>query len=388
MVNKILIFGGGYVGSSLSTLLAQFYEVVLIDKDEKKVKLINSRESPIDEPLIGQYLKHKKLNLLASTSFGDHIESTDLVILALPTNYDEDTNRFDTSILESVVSQLNDHNTKAKIIIKSTLPIGFTNKIKSLYPNLSIIFIPEFLREGSAVEDNINPSRIVIGGTKENTHEIVEVLLKISNNSPQVLYMGSSEAEAVKLFSNTFLAARVSLFNELDSFAFEKKLITKDIIRGVTSDPRIGEGYCNPSFGYGGYCLPKDAKQLLANYEDIPQGMLSAVVNSNNLRKEFIAEKILQKSSKMIGIYRLVMKKSSANFRESAILDIINILQKAGKEIIIYEPLLNTDQDMLKITDDLKYFKAASDIILANRIDEDLADVTDKVFSRDLYGEN
>jgi len=235
MVNKILIFGGGYVGSSLSTLLAQFYEVVLIDKDEKKVKLINSRESPIDEPLIGQYLKHKKLNLLASTSFGDHIESTDLVILALPTNYDEDTNRFDTSILESVVSQLNDHNTKAKIIIKSTLPIGFTNKIKSLYPNLSIIFIPEFLREGSAVEDNINPSRIVIGGTKENTHEIVEVLLKISNNSPQVLYMGSSEAEAVKLFSNTFLAARVSLFNELDSFAFEKKLITKDIIRGVTS---------------------------------------------------------------------------------------------------------------------------------------------------------
>lgn len=388
MINKILVFGGGYVGSSLSALLSQYYEVILVDKDKKKVQKINSRQTPIEEPLIDKYLKAKNSKISASISFEEHIESSDLVILALPTNYQIETNYFDTSIIELVLSQLNDCGVTAPIIIKSTVPIGFTEGAKHAYPNLSIFFMPEFLREGSAVEDNINPSRIIIGGSQEETSEIVDVFLTIANNSPRLFYIGSSEAEAVKLFSNTYLAARVSFFNELDSYALEKKLNTKDIIKGVTSDPRIGEGYCNPSFGYGGYCLPKDTKQLLADYKNISQEIFSAVVNSNKLRKDFIAQKILQMDPKLIGIFRLTMKKDSKNIRDSAILDIIRILKKSGKEIIIFEPLLDITYESYPVTSDLNYFKNASDIIVANRMDESLNDVKTKVFSRDLFLEN
>jgi len=388
MINKILVFGGGYVGSSLSALFSQYYEVILVDNDEKKVRMINSRQSPIDEPLIEQYFQSKCSKISASISFDQHIENTDLVILALPTNYQIETNYFDTSIIELVLSELSDHDVIAPIIIKSTVPIGFTEEVKKRYPDLSIFFMPEFLREGSAVEDNINPSRIIVGGSKEKTSEIVEVFLTIAKNSPRVFYIGSSEAEAVKLFSNTYLASRVSFFNELDSYAFEKDLNAKEIINGVTSDPRIGEGYCNPSFGYGGYCLPKDTKQLLANYKNISQEMFSAVVISNQLRKEFIAQKIIEKDPKLIGIYRLIMKKDSTNTRDSAILDVIKILEKAGIEIIIFEPLLDRSHETYPVISDLAHFKTVSDIILANRMDESLNDVKAKVFSRDLFFEN
>ena len=388
MIRKIVVFGAGYVGSSLSVLLAEHFQVILVDTDQAKVKKIAQKEAPVDEPLLQEFLRERKLNLLATTSFEEHLANTDLVILALPTNYDEKTNFFDTSILEQVLAELSESNTKATVVIKSTIPIGFTDKVSKVFPNLSIVFVPEFLREGHAIADNQNPSRIAMGALEEKASAIADVFLKIAINSPEVLYMSSTEAEAVKLFANTYLATRVSFFNELDSFALDHQLSAKNIIDGISSDPRIGKGYNNPSFGYGGYCLPKDTKQLLANFGSIPQGLFRAVVESNGLRKAFIASKILQNKPKQVGIFRLVMKKGSDNFRESAIFSVMELLEKAGKALLVYEPLLSKTDTAFALTHDLEHFKSSCDLILANRMDDALVSVADKVFTRDLYGEN
>ncbi len=385
--SEIVVIGAGYVGSSLGVLLAQNYEVALIDKDPIKVNKINNKKSPIDEPLMQEYLDKKELTLKAFSSFNKFTDF-ELAILALPTNYDPIGNIFDTSILESVLSSLCKYNFKGIVVIKSTIPIGFSKKMQEIYPNLTIIFVPEFLREGNALSDNIHPSRIVVGSKSKKAFEVGEMFLSIAKNTPKVLYMDYAEAEAVKLFANTYLATRVSFFNELDSFALEHNLNAKDIIEGISLDPRIGEMYNNPSFGYGGYCLPKDSKQLLANYKNIPQGIFKAVVESNSLRKSYIARKILELNPMNIGIYRLIMKKGSDNFRESAIFDVIQILKNQGKTLMVFEPLLSENYAEFKVTHDLTLFKTASDIILANRMDRELMDVATKVFTRDIYGEN
>jgi len=387
MIKKIAVFGAGYVGGSLGILLAQHHEVVLIDKDLSKVDKLNKRQAPLDEPLMQDYLNEKELNLVASNTFQECLDSQ-LVILALPTNYNAETNFFDTSILESVLYELNDAAFSGVVVIKSTIPIGFTKRMQELYPSFLILFVPEFLREGQAFMDNLNPSRIVVGDKSDNAHAVAEVFLSIAQNIPPVLYMNSAEAEAVKLFANTYLATRISFFNELDSFALERGLNTKDIIDGVSTDPRIGNYYNNPSFGYGGYCLPKDTKQLLANFANIPQGIFKSVVESNALRKEFIAQKVLASNPKIIGIYRLVMKKDSHNFRESAIFSVMELLEKAGKALLVYEPLLSKTDTAFALTHDLEHFKSSCDLILANRMDDALVSVADKVFTRDLYGEN
>ena len=387
MIKKIAVIGAGYVGSSLGVLLAQHYEVALIDKDHNKINAINNSQHLLGEPLMQDYLNQKKLNLIATDSFQECLDSQ-LVILALPTNYNPETNFFDTSILESMLYELSEFAYKGVVVIKSTIPIGFTHRMQELFPNLPIIFVPEFLREGKALIDNLNPSRIVIGDKSDNAKAIAKIFLSIAEITPPVLFMNSTEAEAVKLFANTYLATRVSFFNELDTFALENGLNTKDIIDGVSKDPRIGEGYNNPSFGYGGYCLPKDTKQLLSNFENIPQGIFKSVIESNVLRKDFIAQKILSLNLNIIGIHRLVMKKGSDNFRESAIFDIMQILKKKGMTLIVFEPLLSVDHPEFQVTHDLSYFKATSDIILTNRMDEELMDVHVKVFTRDIYGEN
>jgi UDPglucose 6-dehydrogenase len=387
MIKKIGVIGAGYVGSSLSILLAQYYEVALVDTDPFKVNKLNNKEAPLDEPLMQDYLNQKKLNLIATDSLKECLDSQ-LVILALPTNYDVGSNFFDTSILESVLYELNDSAFKGVVVIKSTIPIGFTNRMQELYSSFSILFVPEFLREGQAFTDNLNPSRIVVGDKSGNSKVVAEVFLSIAENCPPVLFMHATEAEAVKLFANTYLATRVSFFNELDSYALENGLNTKDIIDGVSMDPRIGAGYNNPSFGYGGYCLPKDTKQLLANFKNIPQGIFKSVVESNSLRKNFIAQKILSLNPNIIGIHRLVMKKGSDNFRESAIFDVMQILKKQGKTLMVFEPLLSENHSEFQVTHDLAHFKSKSDIILANRMDEELMDVQSKVFTRDIYGEN
>ena len=387
MIKKIAVFGAGYVGSSLGILLAQHYEITLIDKDLSKVNKLNNRQAILDESLMQDFLNEKERDLVASDSFQECLDSQ-LVILALPTNYDAESNYFDTSILESVLHELNDLAFGGVVVIKSTVPIGFTCRMQEFYPNLSMLFIPEFLREGQALMDNLNPSRIVVGGKSDNAHAVAEVFLRIAKNTPPVLYMNPTEAEAVKLFANTYLATRVSFFNELDSYALERGLSTKDVIDGVSMDPRIGAGYNNPSFGYGGYCLPKDTKQLLANFEDIPQGILKSVIESNVLRKDFIAQKILSFNPNIVGIHRLVMKKGSDNFRESATFDVMQILKKQGKTLLVFEPLLSENHTEFQVTHDLTYFKKTSDIVIANRMNEELIDVQAKVFTRDIYGEN
>lgn len=387
MIKNILVFGAGYVGCSLGVLLAKKYNVVIIDTDKNKVDKINNRQAPINDTLINSYLDDN-INLKASNNINENLDLYDLIILALPTNYDEATNFFDTSILESILSNLDNLKISTSIVIKSTIPLGYTEKVRKKYKNLSIFFVPEFLREGYAIEDTLYPSRIIIGDTSMNSKDISDIFCSISKNNPKVLFMSSSEAEAVKLFSNSYLAARISFFNELDSYALEHKLNTKQIIEGVSSDPRIGEGYNNPSFGYGGYCLPKDTKQLLANYEGIPQAIFSAVIESNSIRKNFIAKDILSKNINKIGVFRLTMKKNSDNFRESAIFDVIKVLRDKGKDILIYEPLMNEDNDSLEITNDLTLFKDACDLIIANRMDDKLMDVIEKVYTRDIYENN
>ena len=372
----------------MGVLFAKNYEVVLIDNDVSKVNKINNREAPIDEPIMAKHISDKNIKLIASSSFSSHLKTTDFIILALPTNYDSEANFFDTNTLTSTLEDLNKLEFKKTIVIKSTIPIGFTKKAKKNFPNLRIIFVPEFLREGSAISDNISPSRIVIGDNKKNTKDVASVFQSIVKNNPKIFYMDSSEAEAVKLFANTYLATRISFFNELDSYAYQHKLNSKNIIDGISSDPRIGEGYNNPSFGYGGYCLPKDTKQLLANYSDIPQGIFTAVVESNKLRKEFIAKKILNKNFSKVGIFRLVMKKNSDNYRDSAILDVIKILIESGQDLLVYEPLIKESDFLFPVTNDLDFFKNSCDLVIANRMDECLIDIQNKLFTRDIFGEN
>ena len=389
-IKNILVVGAGYVGSSLAVLLSKEKHVLVIDKDEDKVSKINTGYSPISDKLIDQYIDENELNIKAKQVIDDDIKNYQIAILALPTNYNSETNHFDTSILEKAISDIFKINKDIIILIKSTVPIGFTKRVSDYYSEAKIIFSPEFLREGTSINDNLFPSRIIIGDTNNEGKMCGSLLLGISLNNPKVIFMNSCEAEAVKLFANTYLATRVTFFNELDSYCLNNSLNTKSVIDGISLDPRIGEGYNNPSFGYGGYCLPKDTKQLLTNFQSIPQGIFSAVVEGNQKRKEFIANQILTLSPKLVGVYRLTMKSNSDNFRESAIFDVIKILQARNIKLIIYEPLINDNLDFqgIDIVKSLKVFKQKCDLILANRISQDILDVAGKVFTRDIFHEN
>lgn len=384
---KIAIAGVGYVGLSLATLLSQYNEVVALDIIEDKVDKINSKISPIEDKYIEKYLRTKKLNLRATLDYKDAFCNADFIIICMPTNYNEKNNFFDTSLVEEIIEKIKNMKISTTIIIKSTVPVGFTEKMKRKHNMNNIIFSPEFLREGKALYDNLYPSRIILGDKNEQAKKFAELLKKASlKKDVAIKFMKSTEAEAVKLFSNTYLALRIAYFNELDTYAEIKGLNTKNLIEGVCMDQRIGDFYNNPSFGYGGYCLPKDTKQLKANYKDVPENLITAIVNSNATRKQHIVKEILSKEPKIIGIYKLSMKKDSDNFRTSAIFDIIDMLIEKNKNIIIYEPQYeNENYKNCKIVRDIKSFKENSSIIIANRIEDELADVMDKVYTRDIY---
>ena len=386
---KITVAGTGYVGLSLATLLSQRNEVVALDIIQEKVDKINKRISPIQDEYIEKYFKEKKLNLTATVDWEKALTGADFVIISTPTNYDEEKNFFDTSSVENIIEKVLkiDPNHKTQMVIKSTIPVGYVEKIRKYYNIDNIFFSPEFLREGKALYDNLYPSRIIVGDKNEKGKEFAKLLqdASLKENVP-TLFMNSTEAEAVKLFANTYLALRVAYFNELDTYAEVKGLNTKDIIEGVGLDPRIGTHYNNPSFGYGGYCLPKDSKQLLANYKDVPQNLIEAIVKSNDTRKDFIAHDVLAKKPETIGIYRLTMKAGSDNFRSSAIQDIIKIFKAENQNVIIYEPTLDEEEfNGCKVVNDLQEFKNDSSIIMANRISEELKDAKDKVYTRDLF---
>ena len=385
---KIAVAGTGYVGLSLATLLSQKNEVIALDVIPEKVEKINNRISPIQDEYIEKYFKEKKLNLKATLDYKEAFEGAEFVIISTPTNYDEEKNFFDTSSVEDIIEKVLSMNDKnITMVVKSTIPVGYIEKIREEYVTDRIFFSPEFLREGKALYDNLYPSRIIVGDKGEKGKEFAS-LLKEASLKPDVetLFMNSTEAEAVKLFANTYLALRVAYFNELDTYAEIKGLNTKNLIEGVCMDQRIGDFYNNPSFGYGGYCLPKDTKQLKANYKDVPENLITAIVNSNATRKQHIVKEILSKEPKIIGIYKLSMKKDSDNFRTSAIFDIIDMLIEKDKNIIIYEPQYeNENYKNCKIVRDIKSFKENSSIIIANRIEDELADVMDKVYTRDIY---
>ncbi len=389
-MSKITVVGTGYVGLSNAMLFAEKHEVTALDIDKHRVNLLQKLKSPIQDELIKQYLTKKNIHFKVTMDQHEAYAMADFIIVATPTNYDESTNYFDTSSIEQVLAHLSEIQSKSIIIIKSTIPVGFTAKMQNQYSDLHIVFAPEFLREGKALFDNLYPSRIVVG-EKSDVGETIGLLFKNSclKDDVDVLLMDATEAEAVKLFSNTYLAMRVAYFNELDSYCALRGLNSKDIIQAVGLDPRIGSHYNNPSFGYGGYCLPKDTKQLLANYQDVPQSLISAIIQSNTTRKDFIAEEILKKSPKVVGIYRLVMKAGSDNFRQSAIQGIMKRLKAKGIELVIYEPALHEGAFYnSKVLTDIQEFKATADIIIANRIVADLDDVLDKVYTRDLFGDN
>ena len=382
---KILVMGMGYVGLANAILLAQSNQVIGLEIDKDKVDMINEKISPLKDDYIIDYLKNKELDFVAKTSGQADFADADLVILALPTNYDEVAEKFDTSFLDDAIAEIKSMRKDLPILIKSTIPIGYTRSKNEEYECENIIFSPEFLREGRALYDSLNPSRIIISDETEIGESLAALYKKESLNDPEIYLMGSCEAEAVKLFANTYLAMRVSYFNELDNFALAKGLDSKAIIEGVSADPRIGDHYNNPSFGYGGYCLPKDTKELYANYGDIPTAIMRSIIDSNEVRKDFVASDILAKNPETIGVYRLVMKKGSDNFRKSAIFDVINNLKEKDANIVIYEPNLEGESfEGMKLIRNFEEFKKV-DLILANRLEDELKDVADKVYSRDLF---
>ncbi len=389
---KICVVGTGYVGISLAVLLAQKYEVVALDISKDRVESINKKKSPIKDTELEDFLKNKSLNLKSTINKNEAYENADYIIIATPTNYDSATGSFDTSTVEGVILDCIEINPKALIVIKSTIPLGFTDNMRNKFDKADIIFSPEFLRESKALYDNLYPSRIVIGGESKRAVKFGEMLLECSFYSKKdalIITMDSKEAEAVKLFSNTFLAMRISFFNELDSFAEIKKLSSEKIIEGVSTDPRIGNYYNNPSFGYGGYCLPKDTKQLLDNFNKIPNNIIKAIVEANKTRKDFIINSILNKYPDTVGIYRLIMKEGSDNFRESAILDILNNLKRKKIKVILFEPFVKENYfNDIEVVSNIRNFIARSDLIIANRLSDDLKHVLNKVYSRDIFGEN
>lgn len=387
---KIGVAGLGYVGLSNAILLSQHHDVYGYDINPNIIEILKKKEPHIKDHEIEEYLKTKDLSFYPTNDPKEAYEGASFVIIAAPTNYDEVENYFDTSAVEKAIESIASYNTTCTIIIKSTIPVGYTEHIKKRYPNLHMIFSPEFLREGKALYDNLYPSRIVVGEKSKEAKEFADLLQEgaIKKDIP-VLFTGSTEAEAIKLFSNTYLALRISYFNELDTYAEVRGLDTKEIIEGVGLDPRIGDHYNNPSFGYGGYCLPKDTKQLLANYQDVPEQLIKAIVDSNQTRMDHIADMVIQKNPKVIGIYRLIMKAGSDNFRSSSVQGVMTRLLDKGYEVIIYEPTLKEDlYDNCKVIHELEDFKKMSDVILCNRYQKELEDVKDKVYTRDLFGEN
>lgn len=385
---KIVVVGLGYVGLSNAVLLAQHHEVVGVDTSDTKVFALNNRQSPIEDKLLSNYLTKSDLNIRATSDLEPSLVNSDYVIIAVPTNYNEETKVFDTLTVEALILTILDVNPNTCIIIKSTVPIGFVDKLRTRHKTKKIIFSPEFLREGSALYDNLHPSRIIIGDKSQKARSFADIMDQCAiDDDINIVFTGPREAEAIKLFSNTYLAMRVAFFNELDSFSMHENLSSKEIIDGVSLDRRIGDQYNNPSFGYGGYCLPKDTKQLLANYNDVPENLISAIVKSNSTRKKVISEMIISKKPKVVGVYRLSMKSGSDNFRQSAILDVIEQLNYNNIEIMVYEPGIEHEKIFEHpVEKDIEKFKMRACVIITNRMDACLEDVVAKVVTRDIYG--
>lgn len=383
---KISVAGLGYVGAANAAVLARQNEVVAFDPNSIRVDAINNRWAPVGDQSFQEFLTTEQLTLSATTSVQEALRDAEIVVIATPTDYDPEQGSFDTSTVESVIDECAQFAPQAVVVIRSTIPVGFTKQMQILHPEQTILFAPEFLREGSGLNDSLNPSRIIVGDRCDAAESFACLLAAVAENQPEVLITGATEAESIKLFSNTYLAMRVAYFNELDTYAAQRGLDSREIIQGVGLDPRIGKHYNNPSFGYGGYCLPKDTKQLLANYQNVPQTLIRAIVESNEVRKDYIAREILLHEPKVVGVYRLAMKAGSDNFRSSSILDVMDVLSAAGVEVLIYEPALSGEFRGYEVVGDLKELRQRCELILTNRMHPDLADFGDKIFTRDLFG--